>query len=728
MWKHLSLNLKIPTAIVGLSLLVAFGVGLASYVSAAHRISDLAEARLRDAARSRQANLSTYLQTIEHDLKTLAASPGAADALRELTAGYRALGPGRVAALHDAYIHANPHPTGEKQRLDRAPGPETYHSAHARYHPWLRGVVETRGYYDLFLFDLRGDLVYTVFKELDFATNFDPGAGPWADTDLGAAYRAARQAPVGDISFFDFKTYAPSEGAPASFISTPIFENGALVGVLAFQMPLDRINALLRETDDAGATDETLLVGADGTLRNLSRFNAANDILRTRVDSEAVREAIAGRSVVAPARERRGVEHLEAGAPVQFHGVRWALVVSQAVDEAFAPLRDMRDAMLWAAALLAVCVVIVGQAVANTLTRPLKAMIDAMTALARGDLDQPAPAVDRRDELGDMARAVSVFRDHALTRARLEQDAETDRVRERLRQSAVDGSIQRFQAAIARVLGALARETTAMRTTASALTGVAGGAAAEAESARTASAGAFESATSVAQAAHELTAQIREVARQAQSAAVFVERASAKARETDARVSGLANAADRIGAVVDMIRTIAAQTNLLSLNATIEAARAGASGRGFAVVASEVKALAGQTERATREIGAQIAEVQTCTNDAVEAIRAITAAIAEVAGFNMAIAASVEEQNAATQDIAAAMGLASQGSEQVARSVDMVVMAIDETDEEARKVKAFSETLVAVATELSGAVEEFLAAVDEPHAPDRAGTPIRLAS
>ncbi|HEY8579320.1 MAG TPA: cache domain-containing protein, partial [Beijerinckiaceae bacterium] len=397
MWNLLSLNKKIPTAIVGLTLVVAGGVGFASYVTAANRIGQISHGALRESVRASHAHLSSYLGVIEQDLKVVASSPATVEALHALRAGYRDLGEGRVAALHDAYVHANPHPVGQKHKLDAAPGAAPYHRAHARFHPWLRDVVEQRGYYDLFLFDREGDLVYTVFKELDFATNFAAGGGPWADTDLGRAFRDVRDAPAGRIAYFDFKSYAPSLDAPASFISTPIYENGAPVGVLAFQMPLDRINALLRASDDSGVTTETLLVGADGRLRNHSRFHSADDILKTRLDSAAVRAGLEGLATSLQGPDHRGEQRFQAVAPVDFHGVRWALLATELADEALAPLDAMRHAMLIAGLPMALAVVLMGKALGQTITQPLREIVEAMRRLAAGDLSSPPPSAERGD-------------------------------------------------------------------------------------------------------------------------------------------------------------------------------------------------------------------------------------------------------------------------------------------------------------------------------------------
>jgi methyl-accepting chemotaxis protein len=200
--------------------------------------------------------------------------------------------------------------------------------------------------------------------------------------------------------------------------------------------------------------------------------------------------------------------------------------------------------------------------------------------------------------------------------------------------------------------------------------------------------------STVAAAAEQLTASIGEISRQVTDSARMTDRAVVEARRTDSIVQALAEGAQKIGQVVDLISNIAGQTNLLALNATIEAARAGDAGRGFAVVASEVKSLAGQTGRATEEIGAQISQVQTATNQAVEAIRAITATIAEVAGIATSIAAAVEEQGAATAEIA-------RNVQQMSGSTQMVTVNIAEVGRCVNETGAVAAQVLQAASELT---------------------------
>ncbi len=220
-----------------------------------------------------------------------------------------------------------------------------------------------------------------------------------------------------------------------------------------------------------------------------------------------------------------------------------------------------------------------------------------------------------------------------------------------------------------------------------------------------------ENVAQVANAASELTAASREISTQVHKASESVTEAMNVAERADQDVSSLATLAERIGAIVDIINSIAEQTNMLALNATIEAARAGDAGRSFAVVASEVKTLAGQTAKATDEISAQVQAIQQATQQAVSSIRTITNQVSEIQGRTTAIAAAVEEQEASTLEISRAIALASEGSEQVAGSVSTMVQSVEKTNVEAGQLRSISDLIADVSGNLTRTVDGFLQGV-----------------
>src|SRR5262245_13981142 len=310
---------------------------------------------------------------------------------------------------------------------------------------------------------------------------------------------------------------------------------------------------------------------------------------------------------------------------------------------------------------------------------PLNRIKDVMAKLAEGDLQSEIPGSERGDELGAMARAVDVFRTNAIERRRLEEAAQNTREKELQRQRSMEQHVHRFRGVISQVVGSLGRETDTMRSAAQTLSQAASSVSTEAVSASQASMGAAGNAQAVAAAAEQLSASIKEISMQTQRTSTVAAETADAAKASDRDIAGLAEAAQRIGSVIELIRAIAEQTNLLALNATIEAARAGDSGRGFAVVASEVKTLATQTAKATEEIAGQIGSMQSSTRVAVDSIRTITHKVSEIHALTAGIAAAVEQQDSATREIAQNVTMAANGSLLAARNVDGVTAASEQT-------------------------------------------------
>ena len=346
--------------------------------------------------------------------------------------------------------------------------------------------------------------------------------------------------------------------------------------------------------------------------------------------------------------------------------------------------------------------------VQRRLIRRLMSLGDAMHRLSRGEIEVNARVAAVNDEIGDMGRALEVFRAKEIERRALAERDSAEQAAQRRRAQAIEEMIGEFRLRVTKVIGAVAENLARMKATAQTLSGIANEADQQAQMLSSSSGDTSANVQSVAAATEELGGSINQISQQAAQANSVVEQAMGIVQNATKQISRLAEGATQIGTVVKAIRDVADQTNLLALNATIEAARAGEAGRGFAVVASEVKALASQTARATEDITARIEGIQGSTRETVEAIDSIEKAMRDVQEFVSHIAIAVQEQNASTHEISSNVQQTASAAKELAKGMTAVTGAIGGTNQSASEVLHVATGLAAQATALEGAVDVFL--------------------
>lgn len=707
---NLRLSKKIPIAIAMASIITG---GLAAYFSiedASKSLQAAEQKKFEALVSSKKTILANYLRSVKEDVTTMATSDEVLLALNELSAGWAALEGNHKDYLQKQYITDNPNPTGQKNALDSATDGSAYSAAHKKFHPWFNKFLTTKEYYDVFLINKQGDIVYTVFKELDFATNVNKGE--WKDTDIGNAFRTAIAGKNGEAYFFDYRPYAPSNNVPAGFIASPIINHdGETLGVLVIQMPISRINGTLSDYTGLGESGETYIVGSDYLMRNDSRFikKGETSILKTKVETPTVKAAIEGKTGFAAISDYRGTPVYSAYTPFEFLGTRWAIIGEIDRAEAYAPIAVLRDQLLYIIAGIVAVMIVVGTIFARTITNAITHITEAMRKVADGDLDTEVPSLYRKDEVGEMASALQVFKENAQTMKQMEaQDAIKKAEAEREKKAMQDKLANEFEQNVKSIVNLVAAAATELSQTAESMVSTIKDGVQKTSEASGAASSTSANVQTVASAAEELSASVREISGQLQKTTSLVNQSSEKAQNADNLANALTAASEKVSTAMEMIANISGQINLLALNATIESARAGEAGKGFAVVASEVKNLASQTDKTVVEIHGVIEEMKNASQAIITALSDIKGSVGSISEAASSVASAVEEQSATTNEIARSMQTAAAGTQTISSDLQNVSSTSMQAGTASEQMLAASKELSQQAEMLNSQVDEFL--------------------
>ncbi len=538
--------------------------------------------------------------------------------------------------------------------------------------------------------------VHTNAPSKPMPSGYDPRQRPW--------YQAAERArgPVLTAPYVDAST-----GGLVITAAVPVIADGKMAGVVGGDYSLATLVQMISGIT-FGGLGQAFVVSADGTILVHPDPALVNKKLSDLFGRTAPAVGTAVVDVQAGDRPMMLTFVPLAGLP----SVKWYVALAMDTGKAFAPLQAFRITAGIAIVLIAlVTVLLLAQLLHRAVARPLGRMTAAMNALATGKLDVAIPDLDRRDEIGAMAAAMEVFKQHAVERAHMEAAQKQESQERQRRAEAVETLIRGFAGDMAGVLDTVTTSSGSLEQTARSLSATAQASSANAQSAATAAERASTNVRNVAAASEELAASIAEISQRVDTSRQVAERAAVAARQTDGTVRSLLTASERISQIVGLINAIANQTNLLALNATIEAARAGEMGKGFAVVAAEVKTLANQTAQATQDIIGQISAIQNVCGEAVTAIQGIGDVIDEINAISSEISVAVSQQGDATKEIAESVHQAATGTHEVSSNVGDVTEGASATGTNATRVLDAASRLSQEAGSLRQKVERFFEAI-----------------
>ncbi|MDO6589595.1 methyl-accepting chemotaxis protein [Loktanella sp. D2R18] len=716
------ISTKLPMLVATLCLLASASVALLGYYDLQRNILKNQRGTFELLAEERIAALETWLGKVTDDVANLGNDPTVVSAVSAFGASHNLMIDS--AGLQAAYITDNPNPIGEKELLDQATESLPYHFQHGSFHPFFRQTKNVDGYYDIFLFNLDGDMLYSVVKEADFATNFE--TGPYRDSGLADVFRAARDGATGDVHFADFTSYSPSGGAAALFLATPVVDTqGAAIGVVAAQLPPHRIDNIINNPIGLGATGELYAVGQDGHARSDSRFAGGFSALSTLANITHLLGDTGSYHINVPGVTGNQVVAVVSKLDV-FDG-HWDIIAEMDMDEVLAPVVVARNKMLIVSAVIAAMAAILGWLTARSVVVPLNRLEQSMHAVADHKYDDPVDDQYREDEIGQLSKSLVALRDklcvaEAADQAQKEIQQEQTLVVNRLSTALTnlaDGDLtQKLSTPFSETYDKLRLDynrtlETLHATISSVVHGTRGiqtrsdemSKSSDELSRRTENQAATLEETAAA--LDELTASVSAAASGAKEVESIVAHAQSDADASETVVHNavtamteISGSSTEISQIIGVIADIAFQTNLLALNAGVEAARAGEAGRGFAVVASEVRALAQRSSEAARQIkelisgsSEQVDRGVTLVGQAGDVLTRIANHIGHISSLMSDIAAGAAEQSTGLGEINIGVTQLDQVTQQNAAMVE--------------EATAGSHALTTQATQLSTLVEKF---------------------
>jgi len=628
--------------------------------------------------------------------------------------------------LQNQYIADNSNPLGEKDGLDVGRKLNSYNTAHEKYHPSFRKFLHEFEFYDIFIVEPKtGHIIYSVFKELDFATSLK--TGPYKSSGIAKAFNEASNLKEGDFYVTDFEPYTPSYNSAASFMSTPIYKKDKLIGVLIYQMPISHINNIMIQekhwTDSGfGESGEIYIVGPDNTLRSDSRFFVENkqgyiDTLKDKgidawkeierkntsialqpVNTIGSKQALSGVTGFDSFTDYRGVEVFSAYAPIDVGGsLNWAIISEIDVDEAYKGVEVLSEQIINEGIIIIIVVSIISifaaLSIANYLIKPLNELSTKVHELSSGNADltsvvQPSniPEIDQVGEgvnlfikkihglVLKIKTTTDIFAASGIQLGVTTEQTNKNVIEQSESTDQVANAIQEFSLSIEQVM----QET---------------------------------------KSAFEATENAHEIAEVSTSKAVLasgdIKKLAEEVQSSTHSISELQGSVEDISNVLSVINTIADQTNLLALNAAIEAARAGEHGRGFSVVADEVRNLASKTQESTVTIQTQIEQLMSATTNAVNSM--VSASGSAEHGIELVefVSNSITELGSVIGNIESMnQGISSQ-TEGQNHSIDFISKRVDRLQKGSVEVSQASANISSVASELATVAEELKSLTSE---------------
>ncbi|OED47201.1 hypothetical protein AB838_16685 [Rhodobacteraceae bacterium (ex Bugula neritina AB1)] len=707
-WTNMRLGRKLPLSIAAPTIFLTLASGFFFAWEAGQALKANREAAYSTLLEERKEALENWVAGLRSQTRTLVASKAVESAVRDFSNGFYALGDNPAEHLRAAYGTDNPNPPGERYKLLDAKDKSAWSMRHKRNHGSFVTFLEEQGFLDAYVLDMQGNMIYSVHKGEDFALNYLDG--PYKDSGLGQAYRAAIELEQGSVFLSEMAAYAADGGAAAMFISAPVFNRGIASGALVLRVPVEEIAGILSHSALLGETGQAYLVRNGGVALTASNRDGGHQILSQLPDLKQISAAVNGGESSFSGTPGLAGQPVEAmAANVGLEDRTWGIVLEVDSAEALAAEKSLVNASMLQAVGVALAVALLSWVAARSIARKVSGLSDSVEHIAAKDYAHPVFGHGNGDEFGNIAGILEGFKtdlqnaQHAEKKraeAQQEQDLVVNELRTGLTHLANGDFSTTIDAAFPEAYKGLRMDfnktittlNATVREVVEATTSIRNGTseisqASDDLSQRTESQAATLEQTAAA--LDEMTASVKAAANGAREVETAMNEARDEAltsgevvQNAVTAMNGIEESSRHISQIISVIDDIAFQTNLLALNAGVEAARAGEAGRGFAVVASEVRALAQRSSDAAMEIktlisnsGDQVEKGVDLVGKAGDALHSIVSQVSHISGLVSDIAEGAAEQSTGIGEINTGVMQLDQVTQQNAAMVEQMTAA-----------------------------------------------------
>ena len=687
------LSYKIPTVVMISALFSGLCMSIVGTYSLKSKLSEIYLSNLQQQSAEKVYDLKDYFNGLLSDVTLLTKNPSVVSAIVELNSFHKEVGP-------EKYFETLENPSAFTSRS------ATLLQA---YLPWINDYVGSKSLKGLSLINNNGDVLLSNTSTSLIGQNIN--SSKHINTDYGKLFHKIKESGASETYVLDATLDEGEHEYPTPLVAKPIIVAGNILGYVIIHPSQKVFTEIITSGMSLGDTSRVVIISKDGGLKSYSGNLSISESINVakKISSQKNWETEGTYDTV----NESGIGVFRAIQHFELDSLDWIVISEIGKSEALSSISETAKRLL----IIGLVIVMIfggsGLTTANKITGPLKEFMQQMSLLEKQDLNFVVTNTHRKDEVGDMARALESFKATAVEAQKLQIAQESEKSAKEERHKRIEILLGDFKTKTSLTLQTFTTASGKLTNTAETLSDVVSAATKISSVADSASSQTSGSVRMIANASEEMAKSVEEIAMQISKTKNAVEEAVRKAKNADLETQNLAKASQAIGNVIQFIQNIAEQINLLALNATIESARAGEAGKGFAVVASEVKNLAQQTTEATKSISEQIQGMQSISGKVISVLQSINESINGVNQSAVGIASAIEEQTAVTNQISSSIRNASNNVQDITQNISGLVETIDKTDNSTKDVLGAAKTLSNEVVNLEDLIHQFLIKIQE---------------